>query len=67
MITNGWKNSYYYQGNYYIDDYYLDWGPAIGEILYLSLYSLITEIDSYFSIMSTLETYYSIISTEVSV
>ena len=77
MITNGWKNSYYYQGNYYIDDYYLDWGPAIGQILYYGFYSLITELDSYFSLitnmdsylsgMSTIETYYSIISTEISV
>jgi hypothetical protein len=65
MITNGWKNSNYYQGNYYFDNYYLDWGTAIGEILYLSLYSLISQVDYYNSEISTMETYYSIISTEV--
>jgi SPP1 family predicted phage head-tail adaptor len=26
MITNGYKNAYYYIPGYYIDNYYIDWG-----------------------------------------
>ena len=29
MITNGYKNSYYYLSYYFIDDYYIDWGDAV--------------------------------------
>jgi hypothetical protein len=29
MITNGYKNSYYYQGNFYIDNYWVDWGNYV--------------------------------------
>ena len=30
MITNGWKNSYYYQPYYWMDNYYLEWGTSTG-------------------------------------
>ena len=66
MITNGWKNSYYYQPYWWMDNYYVEWGTFTGIYNYIVYAdSFITETESHDSIFTDSYYYYSLISTAV--